>query len=44
MRFGNLSRRDYHRLLAQVWTRIESLLLEHKLIRVYANLIEAIKE
>lgn len=43
LRFGNLRRRDYHRLLAQVWPRIESLLPEHKLIRVYADRIEAFK-
>jgi predicted nuclease of predicted toxin-antitoxin system len=42
--FGNLRRRDYHRLLAQVWPRIESLLPEHKLIRVFADRIEAFKK
>lgn len=44
LRLGNLRRRDYHRLLAQVWPRIESLLPEHKLIRVYADRIEAFKK
>jgi predicted nuclease of predicted toxin-antitoxin system len=44
LRFGNLRRRDYHRLLAQVWPRIESLLPEHELIRVYADRIEAFKK
>jgi predicted nuclease of predicted toxin-antitoxin system len=44
LRFGNLRRCDYHRLLAQVWPRIESLLPEHKLIRVYADRIEAFKK
>ena len=44
LRFGNLRRREYHRLLAQVWPRIESLLPEHKLIRVYADRIEAFKK
>jgi predicted nuclease of predicted toxin-antitoxin system len=44
LRFGNLRRRDCHRLLARVWPRVESLLPEHKLIRVYADRIEAFKK
>ena len=44
LRFGNLRRRDFHALLARAWPRIESLLPEHKLIRVYEDRIEAFKK
>ncbi len=42
LRFGNLRRRDFHRLLARVWPTIESLLPQHKLVNVYADRIEAV--
>jgi predicted nuclease of predicted toxin-antitoxin system len=44
LRFGNLRRQDYHALLARVWPRLETLLPEHKLIRVYEDRIEAFKK
>jgi predicted nuclease of predicted toxin-antitoxin system len=44
LRFGNLRRRDFHALLARLWPRIETLLPEHKLVNVYADRIEAVKD
>lgn len=41
LRFGNMRRAEFHRFLASVWPRVESLLPEHKLICVYAERIEA---
>lgn len=43
LRFGNMPRREFHALLSRLWTRVESLLPEHKLIRVYEDRIEAVK-
>jgi len=42
LRFGNLSRRDYHATLARLWPQIESLLRAHKLINVYTDRVEAV--
>ncbi len=44
LRFGNLRRRDFHALLKRLWPRIEALLPEHKLVNVYADRIEAVKD
>jgi predicted nuclease of predicted toxin-antitoxin system len=44
LRFGNMRKRDFHSLLAKMWSRIEILLPEHKLINVYPNRIEGIKD
>lgn len=44
LRFGNLQRRDFHSLLARLWSRIEELLPEHKLVNVHADRIEAVKD
>ncbi len=41
LRFGNLRRAEFHRFLASVWPRVESLLPAHKLVCVYAERIEA---
>lgn len=41
LRFGNLRRSDFHRFLASVWPKVETLLPQHKLICVYADRIEA---
>ena len=41
LRFGNIRLSEYHALLASVWPKVESLLLENKLICVYQNRIEA---
>lgn len=43
LRFGNLRRKEFHRVLAQLWPGIEALLPEHKLVNVYADRIEAVK-
>jgi predicted nuclease of predicted toxin-antitoxin system len=43
LRFGNMRRRDFHSLLAKVWPNIEALLPAHKLVNVYPNRIEGIK-
>ena len=43
LRFGNLRKRVFHAFLASVWPKIETLLVDHKLINVYLDRIEAIK-
>jgi predicted nuclease of predicted toxin-antitoxin system len=43
LRFGNLRRREFHELLARLWPRIEVLLRDHKLVRVYADRLEAVR-
>ena len=43
LRFGNMRQRDFQAFLASVWSRIESLIVDHKLIDVYQDRIEAIK-
>lgn len=40
--FGNLRLSDYHAHLKAVWPRIESLIQNHKLVRVHLDRIEAI--
>lgn len=42
LRFGNLRKREFHDLLARLWPQVEALLPKHKLVIVYADLIEAI--
>jgi hypothetical protein len=42
LRFGNLKRRDFHEFLAKIWPDVEKLLPDHKLINVYADVIESI--
>ena len=44
LRFGNLRRAAFQALLASVWPRIESLLPAHKLIRVFADRIESVRD
>jgi predicted nuclease of predicted toxin-antitoxin system len=44
LRFGNLRRVAFETLLAVVWPRVESLLPTHKLIRVYADRIESVRD
>lgn len=41
LRFGNMRRKEFHRFLAAVWPRVESLLPANKLVCVYADRIEA---
>ena len=43
LRFGNLRRKDYHRLLSQMWPHVEGLLPKYKMIAVYADRIEAME-
>ena len=43
LRFGNMRRSEFHKMLAQCWPRIEALLPIHKLICVYADRIEAFR-
>lgn len=44
LRFGNLRKRDFHLFLERVWPQIEKLLPEHKLINVYLDKIETIRD
>jgi predicted nuclease of predicted toxin-antitoxin system len=43
LRFGNMRKRVFHAFLASVWPKIEALIVDHKLIDVYQDRIEAIK-
>jgi predicted nuclease of predicted toxin-antitoxin system len=42
LRFGNLPRKAFHRLLSSMWPHIEALLPQHKMIAVYIDRIEAV--
>ena len=42
LRVGNIRRKDFHEFLARVWSEIETLLPENKLINVYLDRIEAV--
>ncbi|MBV8781161.1 MAG: DUF5615 family PIN-like protein [Phycisphaerae bacterium] len=44
LRFGNMRREHYEEMLAGLWPRIESLLPAHKLIRVYSDRIESVRD
>lgn len=44
VRFGNLRLKDFQATLARLWPAIEALLPEHKLINVYLDRIEAVKD
>lgn len=44
LRFGNMRRAEFHPLLARLWPRVEALLPLHKLIRVFADRIEAVRD
>ena len=44
LRIGNMQRRDFHSALARMWPAIELLLPEHKLVNVYLDRIEAVKD
>jgi len=43
LRFGNMRKSVFHSFLASVWTQIEDLVTDHKLINVYLSRIEAFK-
>ena len=44
LRFGNLRRAAFETLLASAWPRVEALLPVHKLIRVFADRIESVRD
>ena len=43
LRFGNMRQRVLQAFLASVWPKIETLIVDYKLIDVYQDRIEAIK-
>ena len=43
LRIGNMRKRDFHLFLAKVWEQIESLSIDHKLVNVYLDRIEAFR-
>jgi predicted nuclease of predicted toxin-antitoxin system len=43
LRFGNMRKSVFHSFLASVWTQIEDLVTDHKLINVYLDRIESFK-
>jgi predicted nuclease of predicted toxin-antitoxin system len=43
LRFGNMRKSLFHSFLASVWSQIEDLVVDHKLINVYLDQIEAFK-
>jgi predicted nuclease of predicted toxin-antitoxin system len=42
LRFGNLRRSEFHRVLAKHWRQIEALLKTHKLVNLYIDRVEGI--
>jgi predicted nuclease of predicted toxin-antitoxin system len=44
LRFGNLRLSEFHQHLARNWSRIETLLVTHKLVNVYLDRLEAVKQ
>ncbi len=44
LRFGNLRSAAFEALLATAWPRVESLLPAHKLIRVFVDRIESVRD
>ncbi len=43
LRVGNMRKSAFHSFLARVWSQIEDLVIDHKLINVYLDEIEAFK-
>jgi len=43
LRIGNMRKLDFHLFLAKVWEQIESLSIDHKLVNVYLDRIEAFR-
>lgn len=43
LRFGNLRKKDFHQFLEMVWSDIENLIVDHQLINVFTDRIEAVK-
>jgi predicted nuclease of predicted toxin-antitoxin system len=42
VRVGNLRLSEFHQLLARVWPEVERLLIEHKLVNIYEDRLEAV--
>lgn len=42
LKFGNMQRDEFHRLLQMVWPRVELLIARHKMVNVYRDRIESI--
>jgi len=42
LRFGNMSRKDFHTYLSKVWPRVEKLMETHKLVNIYIDKLEGI--
>jgi predicted nuclease of predicted toxin-antitoxin system len=43
LRFGNIRKSLFRSFLASVWTQVEELVTDHKLINIYLDRIEAFK-
>jgi predicted nuclease of predicted toxin-antitoxin system len=43
LRFGNIRKCEFHQFLARIWPQIEALVIEHKLVNVYLDRIEAFR-
>jgi len=43
LRFGNIRKRKFHQFLARIWPEVEALVIEHKLVNVYLDRIEAFR-
>jgi predicted nuclease of predicted toxin-antitoxin system len=43
LRFGNMRKREFHQFLAHIWPQIEELIVDHKLVNVYLDQIEAFR-
>jgi len=43
LRFGNMRKSLFHTFLASVWSQVEDLVIDHKLINVYLDRIESFK-
>jgi predicted nuclease of predicted toxin-antitoxin system len=43
LRFGNLRKREFHQFLANIWPQVEELIVDHKLVNVYLDQIEAFR-
>jgi predicted nuclease of predicted toxin-antitoxin system len=43
IRFGNMRKRDFHALLARVWSQVEALLPAHKLVQVHRHCLEGVR-
>ena len=42
VRFGNMRKKEFHRVIARAWPEVEALLKTHKLVNVYIDRVEGI--